>query len=76
MKCICIFLMCLTLMACTTKTKYGECYGLRNNIPPNQSLQYEVSWWNIAMGIILMETLVVPLNVAGWNFYCPTGTKN
>jgi len=63
---------CLTLLtACTEETSYGKCIGAFDDRDPK--LQYHVEGWNLAMGIIFFETVVVPVVVVADDIQCPVG---
>lgn len=62
------------LAACTSRTEHGECIGLADEKKPD--LQYRVSTWNVVMGVIFIETIVVPVVVAIDQVYCPVGRTN
>ena len=56
-------------------TKY-DAYGVFNaeeNRNPN--IRYEVSIGSIVLGILLIETVVVPVVAWGWYLYEPVGIK-
>jgi hypothetical protein len=62
-------LAALTLSACTGKTEYGTCIGAFDK--ENPKLVYKVSAWNVAMGVIFVETIVVPILVIVDETKCP-----
>jgi hypothetical protein len=62
-----------TLSGCANSTKYGECIGLWTDKDP--ALKYELSYWNVFVGILFGETVIVPIVVAGTNAMCPEGKK-
>ena len=57
------------LAGCTESTEYGPCVGLADK--PNPTLLYKTSAWNIIMGIIFCQTIVVPVVVIAGDFSCP-----
>lgn len=61
----------LSMMGCTTRTEFGECIGLGET--PNPTLHYKLSAWNVALGIVFIETIFVPIVVAVDDTYCPVG---
>lgn len=63
------------LSGCTFNTEYGECLGLDDDSDRNPALKYELSTWNIVMGVLFVETLVAPIVVGLEATYCPTGPK-
>ena len=66
-----IMLLSMTLVSCTTHTKYGACIGLVDRQDPK--LRYEVSWWNVFLGISLSETIIVPVYILAKDIQCPEG---
>lgn len=71
-KFICI-LMLLLVTACTSATKYGSCIGI-DDIEEKDRV-YKISLWNAALGVIFVETLIVPLWVLAYEIKCPVNTK-
>jgi len=70
------FLLILSLLltiSCTTRTEFGECIGAFDEKQPD--LIYKMSYWNLAMGIIFIETVVVPLVTVGDDLICPIGKR-
>jgi len=65
-------ILCMTV-GCTSKTKYGPCIGI--NDQENAKLQYSYSAWNVAMGAIFSETIVVPLVVVFAELKCPVSAR-
>ena len=41
----------------------------------NDSVQYSISGWAVASGVIFAETIIVPIYVFGYNLYEPVGLK-
>lgn len=68
-----ILLIAVMLAGCTTHTKYGDCVGLGDD--QNKNLHYKLSGWNLAIGIIFFETVVVPIVVILDDAVCPIGPK-
>lgn len=68
-------LLVLALSGCAKdKTICGaniEPYGLFNPDDKDPTVKYRVNAFGVFMGIILIETVVVPLLVAGWFLYEP-----
>lgn len=62
------------LTGCTRHTEYGNCIGLVNS-RPDPSLVYEVSVWNVIMGVVFIETIIVPVVVLLNSTHCPTGKR-
>jgi hypothetical protein len=52
-------------------------YGLLNeNLHRNDSIEYQVSPWAVASGIIFCELIVPPIYTFGYNLYEPIGKKS
>lgn len=64
----------LFLSACTERTQFGECIGVTDEPDPN--LNYKIDTWNAVIGIVFIETLVVPVVILNDQFYCPKSRKN
>jgi hypothetical protein len=66
---------CIALLfcvsGCTSKTEYGSCIGVADDKDPK--LVYKVSVKNAVLGIIFMETIIVPIYVLVDETYCPVG---
>jgi hypothetical protein len=63
-----VLVLCM-LSACTTQTEYGKCIGVTDKGKPG--LVYKASAWNIFLGIIFIETIIVPIIVLLDEFQCP-----
>jgi hypothetical protein len=68
-----IILAALFLAGCTTRTEHGPCVGLGDEKDPK--LVYKVDVWNAFLGIIFVETIIVPLIVIVDEVYCPVANK-
>lgn len=71
-------LICLLLVftvSCAKKTPYGDCVGIDKN-NSNPSLNYEINTRNLLLGIIFLETIIVPFYVATDYIYCPVSKKD
>lgn len=66
-------LLIATLAACTSSTEYGQCIGVADDKDPK--LTYKVSVWNAFLGIILVETIIVPIYVLVDQTFCPVAKK-
>lgn len=67
-----LLIMSLLLLAsCSGTTQYGSCVGI--NDKQDSKLEYRVSIWNVAMGIVFIEMLFPPIVVVANEFYCPVG---
>ena len=58
------------LSGCTSANQFGQCIGAFDEGTPG--VKYKPSGWNIAMGIIFVETIVAPLVVIFDQTLCPT----
>ena len=72
-------LMALSLGACATSmtidgTKYRP-YGLLNNNERSDKIQYRPAWGNIALGGVLLQTIIAPVYAFGFAFMEPVGPK-
>lgn len=67
-----LFLASLVILTgCTQRNSYGDCVGLDDKKDPK--LEYKLSIWNIAMGILFMELLIPPIVVVADELECPVG---
>ncbi len=70
-----LFLVALLLLSsCDSVTQFGPCIGIADDKDPN--LIYKLSGWNVAMGIIFIETVFVPIIVLVDNTFCQVGRKD
>lgn len=67
-----VALLAVMLSACTERTEFGECIGV--NGPEVPELVYAYDAWNIAMGVIFSETIIVPIIVVLDGYKCPIAT--
>ena len=52
-------------------------YGIANEqTSKSENICYEMSVPNVIVGIILVETFIVPIYIVGWDLYNPIGPKN
>lgn len=72
-KILLIALAAVFLAGCTTRTQYGECVGVGDD--KNPTLHYKADVWNVFLGIVFVETVIVPLVVVLDETYCPVGVK-
>lgn len=72
-KLLLIALACVALAGCTTRTEYGQCVGLGDD--KNPTLHYKVSVWNAFLGIVFVETVIVPIIVLVDELECPVSVK-
>jgi hypothetical protein len=77
-KCLIKSLFALVIVAllsgCTRETSFGECVGLADKKDPE--LRYELSYWNVGIGVVFWETVIVPIVVAAKQLECPRGFRN
>ena len=74
-KLLCL-VICITLLfcvSCTSQTEYGSCIGIADDRKPN--LEYKLSIKNAVLGIVFLETIIVPVWVLADETYCPVGVK-
>jgi hypothetical protein len=70
MKKLCILILfVMALGGCTESNEFGKCIGITEK--PDPKLEYKYDGWNIALGIIFSETIVVPLVVVFDSLKCP-----
>lgn len=46
-----------------------SCVGIDDDRDPRYT--YKVSWWNAAMAIVFIETIIVPIVILGDSINCP-----
>ena len=72
-----LFPLLLLLTACETRRTvegrvgYVTCIGVDDEKDP--TLKYEVSTLNVILGIVFIETIIVPVIVIFDQTYCPVG---
>lgn len=82
-------LILATLIACSMLAGCGEDdrktidgitygpYGLFNAADDkNPNIQYDLSGWNLFLGVIFSETLIVPIYIFGFDIMVPVGKKD
>jgi len=67
-----VALLAVMLSACTETTEFGNCIGALG--PEDPELIYKYDAWNIAIGIVFSETMIVPIMVALDGYKCPVAT--
>ena len=72
-KILIVALAAMFLVGCTSRTEYGNCVGLGEDQDP--ALHYKVSVWNAFLGIVFVETVIVPIYVVVDETFCPVGKK-
>lgn len=73
MKLLVTAVLAMSLVGCTGSTQLGPCIGI--NDTENPKLEYNYSAWNIALGAIFSETIVVPLVVVFADLKCPVSAR-
>jgi hypothetical protein len=65
------------LAGCDSSTEYGKCVGISESQRETRDpkLIYDVSWWNVFLGVIGVELIFPPLLVLSHELYCPIGTR-
>lgn len=69
MKLFTALLCAFVLTGCTTRTEYGDCIGIDGVGKPD--LVYKMSVVNAVIGVIFIETIIVPIMVLKDQTYCP-----
>lgn len=85
MKKLFLLFMCVLFLTSCADDKYiclkennQECYtfktyGVLNINDKNDLINYNISWGNVFWGVVLIETIVVPIILFGWYLYEPVG---
>lgn len=68
-----LLIAALLLTGCTARTEYGDCIGVADEQDP--ALVYKLDIWNIVVGILFVETIVVPAVVLANQTFCPVDKK-
>lgn len=63
----------LVFSSCTSSNELGKCVGISQGQDPK--LNYELSIWNAALGIIFFEMIIPPIMVLHHETYCPVSVK-
>lgn len=50
-------------------------YGLFSLDQANPKVHYHVSGWSIFWGVVLVETVIAPIYIFGWDLYQADGTN-
>ena len=66
-------LAALSLAGCTTQTEYGPCVGISDEKNPN--LVYKIDVTNAVLGIVFIETIIVPIVILADETFCPIAYK-
>ncbi len=66
-------LLAVTSTGCESHTEFGECVGINQEKDPD--LKYKTSTLNVVLGVIFVETIIVPVIVLLDEFECPVGRK-
>jgi hypothetical protein len=56
---------------CTQRNSKGACVGLMDKETKVEGQEYEISFWNAFLGVIFVETVIVPIVVVGYMLECP-----
>jgi hypothetical protein len=73
MKALILAVAIALLAGCTSRTEFGDCIGLADEKDP--ALVYRLSAWNLVLGVVFFQTIVVPVMVAVEQTYCPTAKR-
>ena len=73
-KSVLVISLLVIISGCTSRTSLGECTGIQG--PKNPKLIYEYSYWNILMGFIFSETIIVPVVIVFDALKCPVAVKS
>ncbi len=78
--CLAILILVVFATGCgDTKVINGveyDTYGLLNEEDnKNPDIEYEVVWGNVIWGVLLVETIIVPIYCWGYDLYEPVGLK-
>lgn len=68
-----LILVVALLSGCTSSTSFGQCVGIVDEKDPG--LVYKVDTTNAVVGIVFIETIVVPIVVLSDQTFCPVGKK-
>jgi hypothetical protein len=71
MKKVLAILTCLSMVSCTTNTKFGPCIGAFDKQNPN--LEYKMSAWNISLAIFFISCIFPTVHVIVNETFCPVG---
>ncbi len=70
---IALAILCWSFSACTSSTEFGACVGVGDD--KNPELVYKVSKWNAFLGIIFIETIIVPIWILVDETMCPVARR-
>ncbi len=65
--------MLAMLAGCTSSTQFGDCVGV--DTPQKPDREYKLSVLNTVIGIVFVETIIVPIIVLKDQTYCPVAVK-
>ena len=68
-----IVAVALLAAGCQSSTPHGECIGAFDD--PDPALVYKTSTRNVVLGVIFVETLIVPAVVIATETKCPTARR-
>ena len=72
-KLLILALILFSCISCTSQTQYGKCVGIADDKDPK--LIYKLDTTNMVLGIIFIETIIVPIVVVNDQLFCPVGIK-
>jgi hypothetical protein len=64
-------MLCLLLSGCRFNTSKGTCVGLATSDQKKPGVTYKISWRNVIIGVLLVETVIVPAVVLIDDLQCP-----
>jgi hypothetical protein len=67
-----VIALCI-LSGCAISNEFGKCVGVADEKRPD--LEYKLSVWNLAMGVIFFEVIIPPIVVLADETFCPVGKK-
>ena len=62
-------------LGCNSATKYGRCVGAFQEDRRDPNLVYELSTWNVFLGIAGVPLIFPPILVLHHETYCPTAHR-
>jgi len=79
-KIIAIGLICTMLMSCASSMVTSDCklikpYGVATEKTKDERVEYQVAWMNVAAGILLLPTLVIPGYIILFELFEPVREK-
>lgn len=68
---ICLLFLCACGDSIKIEGKKYDCYGFANKENREEFINYDWSVGNLFWGIVFSETIIIPIWLAGWEWYCP-----